>query len=171
MYDIKELSKNESKLKENFKNHFINFFTEFDYFNLVNSKIKKCDISSHEDMSSVRYGSGLYLILTNYMSEENPCSLEIDGLKVIYRGHGRRIKKRVESHIFNDEYNNNKDGTVYSVCMKLDDNNGININQPPYCNYSWAVIQHPMTDSSKTMREQAEQAFDHIYSMPIGSNA
>ena len=171
MYDIKDLAHKESILKEDFKTHFINFFTEFDYLNLVNSKIKQDDIYSHEYISSVRYGSGLYLILSNYMSEENPCNLEINDLKVIYRSHGRRIKKRVESHLFNDEYNNDRDGTIYNVCMKLDNNDGININQQPYCNYSWAVIQHPMTGSSKTMREHAEQAFDHVYSMPIGSNA
>jgi hypothetical protein len=117
------------------------------------------------------YGSGLYLILTDYLKDENQCTFEINGLKAIYRGHGRRIKKRVESHLYNVKYNENKDETNYTVCMKLNDDDGINLNESPYSDYRWYVIQHPMTDSSKTIREQAEQAFDNVYNMPIGSKA
>jgi len=53
--------------------------------------------------------------------------------------------------------------------MKLNDD-GININESPYSNHTWAVIQHSMPDSSKVIREQAEQAFDEVFNQPVGSN-
>ncbi len=171
MYDIKSLVERENSLKQHFKMHFVDFFTGYDYEDRSDDNIKITNIHSYNDISSLRYGSGLYLILTNYLIQENPCRLEVNGLKVIYRGHGIRIRKRVESHLFNLQYNENKDRTTYSVCMKLNDDNGINIDRDPYSEYQWTVIQHPMTNSSKTMREQAEQAFDHVYLRPIGSNA
>ncbi|ABV85970.1 hypothetical protein [Shewanella pealeana] len=171
MYNIKELIKKEAVLKDNFKQHFVTFFQQFSYETLNKSGIKLTPIESHDSLLSVRYGSGLYLILTDYIKDSNPCNLEIGELKVIYRGHGRRIRKRVESHLYNSKYTNKSDGTNYTVCMKLNDDNGINLNEKPYSDYKWAVVQHPMTDSSKTMREQAEQGFDEVYNMPIGSNA
>lgn len=169
MYNINELVMMESSFKEQCNEHFIRFFQE--YKNIELSKIIITNIKSHDSISELRYGSGLYLILTDYMANKNPCSYEYDGLKAIYRGHGVRMKKRVESHLFNKEYNQNKDNTNYTVCMKLNSDNGININEKPYSGSRWCVIQHPMTKSSKTIREQAELAFDKVHTMPVGSNA
>ena len=119
MYDIGTLQKRDKETKEFFKQHFVDFFKEFDYKNL-SSQIVNVAVNSHDDLNQVRYGTGLYFILSNYQFDSNPCTLKLNGLKVIYRGHGVRIRKRVESHIYNDNYNQDKDGTTYSVCMKLD---------------------------------------------------
>jgi len=168
MYDIELLKEKEIEAKTFYKNHFCSFFHTFDYANLVGN-IRSADLAEHSDIESLRYGSGFYLIFSDYEFQNNPCRLIIDGLKVIYRGHGVRIKKRVESHLFNRQYNLNKDRTTYSDCMKLDGNSGINIDDKPYSRAKWRVIYHPMINSSKTMREQAEQAFDEVYTQPFAS--
>ena len=171
MYDINQLIKKEKELKEFYKSHFVKFFKGFSYKELNNKQIKAINIDSYDSISSLRYGSGFYLILTDYMSDKNACTFKINGLKAIYRGHGIRIRKRVESHLFNSLYNKNQDNTDYTVCMKLNDDNGINITEDPYSKSKWVIVQHAMTNSSKIMREQTEQAFDEIYEMPVGSNA
>ncbi|HHX8603873.1 TPA: hypothetical protein ACVO0R_004522 [Vibrio alginolyticus] len=171
MYDIKSLAKKEEELKASFHKHFVSFFERFDYSDISDKKVKVVDVASHEDISELIYGRGLYVIFTDYQSDKNPCSLSVDGLKAIYRGHGVRVKKRVESHLFNSKYNENKDGTNYTVCMKLNGQNGIDLNEQPFRNYRWKVISHSMSGSSKTIREQAEQGFDSVYSRPLGSNA
>ena len=169
MYDIKSLKGLELEFKDSCFSHFIEFFTNYDYED-IKGKVKKNIISSHSDINRILYGPGFYLILTDYMSQENECTLQVGELKVIYRGHGVRVRKRVESHLYNDKYNRDKGGTNYSVCMKLNDDNGININEAPYSGHSWAVIQHSMPNSSKVIREQAEQAFDEVFNQPVGSN-
>lgn len=170
MYNIKALLNKDREVKNFFKEHFADFFSKYDYQSLE-SEIRYVEINSYNDLQHVRYGAGLYFILTNYEYDVNSCGLEVKGLKVIYRGHGVRIRKRVESHIYKNRYMQNPDGTTYKVCMKLDDSNGINIDTSPYSEYLWAVIYHPMTHSTKTMREQAELAFDEAYNMPFGSKA
>ncbi|HCG8613292.1 hypothetical protein [Vibrio parahaemolyticus] len=171
MYDIAKLAKKEAELKSSFHEHFVAFFKSFDYTDTSETKVKIVDVDCHEDISKLIYGTGLYVIFTDYQSDENRCSLCVDGLKAIYRGHGTRLKKRVESHLYNNVYNENRDRTNYTVCMKLNDQNGININEEPFRKYRWKVITHSMSGSSKTMREQAEQGFDSVYGRPLGSNA
>ncbi|PMH44670.1 hypothetical protein BCU68_12455 [Vibrio sp. 10N.286.49.B3] len=171
MYDIERLVKKELELKTLFHEHFSAFFEGFDYADISGERVKVVNVDSHEDISKLIYGTGLYVIFTDYQLDENPCSLCVDGLKAIYRGHGTRLKKRVESHLYNTLYNENRDRTNYTVCMKLNGENGININKEPFNNYQWKVITHSMSGSSKTMREQAEQAFDSVYGRPLGSNA
>ncbi|EGR1393754.1 hypothetical protein ACCF70_000689 [Vibrio parahaemolyticus] len=169
MYDIQWLKEKESELKLTFKEHFETFFREFDYADLPAIKARRVNIRDHKDISKLLYKDGVYLILTDYMIDENPCELIIDNLKVIYRGHGSKVRKRVESHLFNKKYKLDKDGTNYTVCMKLNGDNGINLNEEPYCKFKWLVVSHSMPYSSKTMREQAEQAFDSIFNKPVGS--
>ncbi|EGQ8195737.1 hypothetical protein [Vibrio parahaemolyticus] len=171
MYDIKKLAKKEAELKASFHDYFVDFFGSFDYTDISTKKVRVVDVDSHEDVTKLIYGTGLYVIFTDYQSDKNPCSLSVDGLKAIYRGHGTRVKKRVESHLFNSTYNKNKERTNYTVCMKLNGQNGIDIDEEPFRNYRWKVITHSMSGSSKTMREQAEQGFDSVYSRPLGSNA
>jgi hypothetical protein len=45
------------------------------------------------------------------------------------------MKKRIESHLYNTKYNQEKGGTDYTVCMKLNNDNGIDLNVPPYSNF------------------------------------
>jgi hypothetical protein len=53
--------------------------------------------------------------------------------------------------------------------MKLDGNDGINIGDARYSQFRWRVLVHKMKKSSKTMREQAELAFDDVFQRPLAS--
>jgi hypothetical protein len=53
--------------------------------------------------------------------------------------------------------------------MKLDGNNGINIDKHPSSGFRWRVALHKMPDSTKLIREQAEVAFDQVFGRPLGS--
>jgi hypothetical protein len=88
MYNITELVDLEATFKDKCKDHFIKFFKDNSYEGAAPSKIVITNIESHDSIFKLRYGSGLYLLLTDYMKAENPCTLEYDGLKAIYRGHG-----------------------------------------------------------------------------------
>lgn len=170
MYDIKELTKLEAKTALIIRQHFADFFASHDYSKDMKSVVSR-EVSILADVDATYYGTGLYLILTDYQAAENKCALEVDGLKAIYRGHCRTVKSRLKSHLFNDHYRSNlpPKGVRYDVCMKLDDKNGINISELPYRNYRWKVIVHKMQSSSKMIREQAEHAFDQVFGRPLGS--
>ena len=170
MYDIKTLVKQEGELKLSVRKHFEEFFRGHNYTKDTKAICTK-PIASLVDADGMQYGTGLYVILSDYQTEQNKCSLVIDGLKAIYRGHCYTVKGRLKSHLFNDHYRNNlpERGVRYDVCMKLDDKNGINIDSPPYNEYRWRVVVHKMQGSSKMMREQAELAFDEVFGRPLGS--
>lgn len=170
MYDVKGLIKLESDLQRSIRNHFVEFFSNHDYSKDCRSVVSKL-IYQHSDVEETYYGSGMYVIMSDYLFEQNKCKLTADGLKAIYRGHCYTVKGRLKSHLFNEHYRRNlpERGVRYDVCMKLDGNNGINIDQPPYSNYRWKVIIHKMNGSSKLLREQAEQAFDDVFGRPFGS--
>ncbi|WP_367351891.1 hypothetical protein [Achromobacter animicus] len=53
--------------------------------------------------------------------------------------------------------------------MKLDEDNGINVTDPPYNGYRWRVLVHTMPKSSMFMRMQAELAFDQVFGRPLAS--
>lgn len=170
MYDIKHLVDLETALQANVREHFEAFFSTHSY----EHEAKNVSLKSIHDLASVDStysGTGLYVILTDYQMAGNSCSLVVDGLKAIYRGHCFTVKKRLSSHLFNEFYRANlpERGVRYDVCMKLDDNNGINIDSKPYSDYRWSVLVHKMKGSSKMMREQAELAFDNVFGRPIGS--
>jgi hypothetical protein len=170
MYDVKKLLKLEADLALRMREHFMKFFRSHDY-RKHSDAVASRDVSSFDEMEKVYSGTGFYLILTDYSAAENPCSLEVEGLKAIYRGHCYTVKSRLKSHLFNDQYRSTlKSNAVrYDVCLKLDGSNGINIAQPPYNAYRWRVIVHKMKSSSKMIREQAEHAFDAVFSRPLGS--
>lgn len=170
MYDIEKLKKLEADVALRVRRHFIEFFASHDYAKDTNAVVSS-DISSLADIERTYSGTGFYLILTDYCAEKNNCSFEVDGLKVIYRGHCYTVKNRLISHLLNDQYRSSlpEKGVRYDVCMKLDDKNGINISKAPYSGFRWRVIVHKMRHSSKMIREQAEHAFDEAFSRPMGS--
>jgi hypothetical protein len=170
MYDIKQLVALEKELRSAVRSSFVDFFSGHDYTKDSKAVVSRA-IKSLSDAEEVHYGTGLYVIMSDYQIEENRCSLVIDGLKAIYRGHCSTVKRRLKSHLFNDHYRSNlpERGVRYDVCMKLDEKNGINICDLPYSNYRWSVVVHKMKDSSKLMREQAELAFDDVFGRPLGS--
>lgn len=170
MYDIKKLAHAETELALLVRKHFADFFASHDYAKDTKS-IVSCNVKTLADIESSYYGTGFYLIITDYQTAENKCSFEIDGLKAIYRGHCYTVKSRLKSHLMNDHYRSllPETGVRYDVCMKLDDKNGINISAPPYNDFRWRVIVHKMKGSSKMIREQAEHAFDQVFGRPLGS--
>ncbi len=108
----------------------------------------------------------------NIQFDENKCTLDFEGQKAIYRGHSYFTKKRLLSHLANETYRQRrtKHDPFYKVCLKIENGiNGININQEPYKNWQWTIIVHKMKDSTQTIREQAEAAFDELYGRPCKS--
>lgn len=170
MYDIKQLVALENELRQTIRSKFVDFFAAHDYTTDSKSVISR-SVSSLSDAAALHYGTGLYVIMSDYQFEENKCRLIVDGLKAIYRGHSYRVKGRIKSHLFNDHYRSNlpAGGVRYDVCMKLDDKNGINVSDQPYSNYRWCVVVYKMKGSSKMIREQAEHAFDEVFGRPLGS--
>jgi len=169
-YDISQLRKLETELALLEQRHFCDFFKQHDYSR--NSSDVVCfNLKSLLDVERTYYGPGFYVILTDYSDSDNRCSLTVDGLKAIYRGHCYTVKKRLKSHLFNNHYRSSLQETEvrYDVCMKLDGKNGINILETPFVEHKWRVIVHKMKRSSKMIREQAELAFDEIFYRPSGS--
>lgn len=168
---IKKFASLLKETTENIKNDLIVYFNSLDY-SKPNKGIQILEIKSENDLDKIIYGNGFYIILTNYPVKINNFILEYNGLKAIYRGHSCRVKKRLYSHLANNEYNskakNEKYGTFYKACLKMGEDgiNGININQEPYKNWRWSVIVHKMEGSSSLMREQVEKAFDIKYNKP-----
>ncbi|TQJ93486.1 hypothetical protein [Achromobacter sp. SLBN-14] len=170
MCEIKQLAALENELRQTSRAKFVDFFAAHDYTKDSKSVISR-SVSSLSDTGALHYGTGLYVIMSDYQFEENKCRLIVGGLKAIYRGHCYTVKGRIESHLFNDHYRSNLParGVPYDVCMKLDDKDGINISDPPYSNYRWCVVVYKMEGSSKMMREQAEHAFGEVFGRPLGS--
>ncbi|MDC4251940.1 hypothetical protein M3X99_13070 [Clostridium perfringens] len=158
---------------------FKNFINDIDYSSLkVKSKnnnygedVSLIKIDKHSDLDKLIYGVGFYIILTNYRYKENECNFEVspEGKKVkaIYRGHCNRLRKRVESHLFNTKYNINKDNTNFECCMKvIEGQQGIDRDDKVYKNYIFYVIQHKMRNSNISQRECMEYAFDEKFNKP-----
>ncbi|PFL95349.1 hypothetical protein COJ37_23615 [Bacillus cereus] len=175
MINIKEMKKDIEILERKFQTSIIEYFKSDkfpkEFYSKLEKDIRISKIKKHQDLNQLFYGAGFYNIVTDCKNSENPCELIYEkAYKVIYRGHCTRIKKRVESHLFNDKYNSNTGRTSYNVCMKVEPNvSGINIDLPPYKNFNWFVIQISLPKSNKIIREQAEIAFDQLYKKPLAS--
>ncbi|GKZ02636.1 hypothetical protein ANS017_13200 [Paraclostridium bifermentans] len=131
-------------------------------------------ISKYEDLENIIYGKGFYIILTDCKYNENKCKLEMiqDSIKIkaIYRGHCTQVKNRIESHLFNQKHNKSEKSTKYEVCMKIEENEqGINIDEEPYKDNVFYVIQTKMKNSNEIMREAMEYGFDEKYGRPFAS--
>lgn len=147
------------------------YFKSYNY-SKPNKDVQILEIKSEDDLKKAFYKEGFYIILTNNNFKENKCEFEYKGLKAIYRGHSYFTKKRLLSHLANNNYNSQrkKNETNYKVCLKIKDGiNGININQEPYKNWKWIIIIHKMKKSTKIIREQTEKAFDCQFEKPIKS--
>lgn len=126
------------------------------------------ELNSEEDIRSVYSGPGFYVIFTDHSFPDNISNFSYKSKKAIYRGHCHTVKKRINSHLANENYKLNN--SYYDVCLKVNPGeNGININQIPYKNWGWTVIVYKMRGSSKVIREQAELAFDTVFGKPCKS--
>lgn len=164
------------------KGLFTTFFNSFDYNNLNASSngVSLYKIINFPDLDQLYTGAGFYVIVTNCKFSENQCTLLLKGkYKAIYRGHSASLRRRIESHLFNkaysDGYEKRKKEKGYSempftACMKIENGiNGINVDELPYSDFTWYVIQHKMPGSSEPIRKQAEAAFDAIFNKPFAN--
>lgn len=167
-FDISRWIEEEQDLRNRVETYWETVFRKSRYGQLASKQVRIFRVRTLEDLENLST-VGFYLIATDYESKENPCECIIDeGAKVIYRGQGSRMKPRIQSHIFNREHLDNKKGPVYTACLKLDGRNGINIDDQPYCQFAWYVIEHKMPGSTNLIREQAEIAFDAVFGKPLG---
>ena len=153
------------------KKDLVEYFKEVDYLT-PNNEIQIIEINNEQHLNKIITGSSFYVILTDYVFENNKCIFEYKKHKAIYRGHSYNTKKRILSHLANKKYNSlrKKNESNYKVCLKIEDGiNGININDKPYNTWKWIVIIFKMKKSNKVIREQAEYAFDKIYKKPCKS--
>lgn len=161
------------EVKQTFLPNILNHLENIDY-NDSTKDIQIYQLRRLEDLTQIYTGTGFYIILTDYPSDNNNCTLYYKGAKAIYRGHSYGVRDRIKSHLFNEKYNEDiigkKYSTKYTVCLKMEDGNGgINIDSKIYSKWNWFIIIHKMNNSSKTMRELMEDAFDEIYNRPVFS--
>jgi hypothetical protein len=198
IYDVQkmkfDLAKAAEKVEQEIKNTFKIAFKNIYKDNMVPAnfssqkvKIIKKTIGSHLDFDGIPSRSGFYIILTNCPIEANDCSLSYGNLTAVYRGQASKVKKRLTSHLSNRKYNadyelrrenyikqKKSDAKFYEkhfgACMKFHpEHNGINVSDPQYKDYQWAVIVHEMLDTTERVRELAEFAFDSVFGKPIAS--
>lgn len=165
---IKKFNTNLEDLCFNIENELSEVLLKLKNIDDHNFKITK--INSFEDSDQVLYGSGFYLILSDFNLLNNNCEIVINNTKVIYRGHCSRVKQRIRSHLFKSKYDLNKLNTDYKVCLKIDPKiNGINIDDDFYSKYQWYVLTISMRNSNKLIRELCEKTFDKLYNKPLFS--
>lgn len=137
------------------------------------------EIKSVESFGSIWRSKGLYMIASDYqpkLEAREGCTLQIEGLPVIYRGQADLVRERVQSHLDNKNYvetKKRKGQGAWTRCIKLDSepgNGGINFDAAPYGNYRWAVLVLPLRDSTTEFRNCAEWGFDTVFGKPIASN-
>jgi hypothetical protein len=152
---------------ENIKSELVSHLEKVDY-SKTNAQVQILNPQKENDLDEIIYGSGFYIILTDNIFSDNKCTFKLKNQVAIYRGHSTFVKKRLQSHLANNKYNENE--STYKVCLKIEDGvNGININEKPYNTWGWTVVVHKMRNSDKLMREQAEYAFDELYGKPCKS--
>ena len=146
-------------------------------------------VSNPTDLKKIYRGPGFYVIFSDRTVDGNTCRLSQGPLRAIYRGECDKVRKRIESHLFNALYNSNYKGRSDSYvakpenkgrafyeahwphCIKLDlgGPSGINIDQSPYCDHKWYVLVHRMDESTQQVRKIAELAFDDAFGHPAAS--
>lgn len=152
-------------------------------------KVNKVSIKNISDLDNIYSGQGFYIILSNRDVNGNDCRLTDGNLVAIYRGESITVRRRIQSHLFNSQYNSafelrslnyrNKPehkGKLYYEnhwpnCLKLDANgpSGIDVDHAQHINSDWVVIVHRMKGSSQRVRELAEVAFDAAFGHPACS--
>jgi len=176
---------------QNIRNQFSQFLQELSDGGMATEKLSRsrlvdtCTLNTYEDLLSVYGSPGLYIICTSFPMPGNECTFRLrGGLQAIYRGECATVMRRLESHLFNEQYRigyeNRKAEKLdsggkfsepyYGACIKIEPSvSGINIDQGEYANHSWVVIVLKMFGSSSALRKQAELAFDDSFGKPAAS--
>lgn len=152
-------------------------------------KVNKVSIKKSSDLDNIYHGRGFYIILSNRAVEGNVCSLTDGNLVAIYRGECGNVRRRIQSHLFNSQYNSafetrssnykskpNNNGKLFyenhwANCLKLEAKgpSGIDVDNAIHIKSEWVVIVHQMPGSSQRVRELAELAFDVAFGHPAAS--
>ena len=129
---------------------------------------------------------GLYVILTDYaVPGADACRFHstFPALRAIYRGHSFNIRERVLGHLLNSEYialKQRQKQKPWGGYLKIRDgvpgDGGIDLLlEPEYLRapsghpYTWTVVTFEMPESSKAIRELAENGFSAAWGTPIRS--
>ena len=160
------------KYEEEIKKHFEEFFRELikdGKITIMDKKIKIIELKKFDDLKQLSSNPGFYVILTDYELSNNTCKCiykcNNKVVKAVYRGEANNRKERITGHLFNDEYSG--EDTKF---MTINDDNGININKEPYCNYIWYVLMCSMNESNQQIRRCVERAFDSVFEKPMYSS-
>ncbi|EJH2591706.1 hypothetical protein NDL33_004506 [Vibrio parahaemolyticus] len=179
-----------NEVREEFESAFLKIYQE----NKVpksfpeNLKISINKVESPKDINKIHATAGFYIIFTDLNIGSNKCALKYsDTLTAIYRGECDKVKRRVQSHLFNKKYKSeyqerksvylgkaeNKGKEFYEqywpACLKIGNGeSGLNIHED-YHENNWYVLVHNMRGSSQEVRVQAELAFDNIFGKPLAS--
>lgn len=173
------------------KDQFRNYLSELNESGLSlevlasNSQVVAYGLNEHSSLKGIYSSSGFYVICTDHDVAGNTCTFSLGNEQTaIYRGECSSVRRRIESHLFNETYRKlyeerkqSKLSTggkfsepYYGACIKVDRSvSGININALPYSQSKWSVIVLRMQGSSSLVRKQAELAFDELFGKPIAS--
>ena len=152
-------------------------------------RIDRVSVLSPNDLKAIDSKEGFYVILSDRPVVGNTCKLTGGQLRAIYRGECSTTRKRIQSHLFNSQFNEdfdrrslkyrsdpkNSGRSFYEAhwphCLKLDaiGPSGINVDKAPYNEFKWLVIVHRMQGSSQRVRQLAEKAFDAAFNHPEAS--
>ncbi|MCX5903349.1 MAG: hypothetical protein NTV89_07725 [Proteobacteria bacterium] len=199
MYDVRQMRSEiedavliaRQKIRDQFKSAFKTIYRNKvvpQAFPTISPSIFIEPLVSPKDLDAIPTCAGFYIILSTFRIPNNECRLTCSGLRAIYRGECYTVRRRIMSHLFNqrykDEYKKRKQAYIsksqnagrdfyeqyWPACLKIHPGiNGINIDSEPYCTYTWRVIVHEMTGSSREVRQQAELAFDDVFGKPTAS--
>ncbi|UQA51006.1 hypothetical protein [Vibrio sp. ED002] len=151
-------------------------------------KISINKLETPKDLDKIHATEGFYIIFTDLNVGDNNCALKhLDSIFAIYRGECGKVKRRIQSHLFNKHYksdyekrksvylekpeNSGKDfhEQYWPACLKIGNGeSGLNIHED-YHENNWYVLVHNMRESSQEVRVQAELAFDNVFGKPIAS--
>ena len=198
MYDVKEMkaridnasSVAKLEVREIFKNELQKIYSDNEIPDSFSKdlKISISKLSKPVDIKNILSGAGFYIIVTDLKIPDNKCKLTFrKELKAIYRGECGTVKRRIQSHLFNDSYKADYEQRksdymanpdyagkdfyeqYWPACLKIGNGtDGLNIDKD-YGNNEWYVLVHNMIGSSREVRVQAELAFDDAFNKPAAS--
>jgi hypothetical protein len=149
-------------------------------YGIVSRKIATPGCSADDvaaNIAGLPSGSGIYVIMTDHPvpgSDASTFSVPGSGLKAIYRGHSSNIRERVMGHLTHPAYlamcESYKDKKPWGAFFKIEDGaGGLDITTAPYNGATWAIVAFEMKNSTRPLRELAENGFSGAFGTPARS--
>ncbi|MCX0357967.1 hypothetical protein LI056_08175 [Clostridium perfringens] len=178
MCTLEEMKKFNEDFKKELKDKMINFFNDYkgvnnkiDVDNILSKSVKIHRIKKYKDLGKISKNTGFYIILSDYKYDNNICEFIIEregiSLKAIYRGQSSDKYSRLEGHLFKQKIDSDKKDINF---MKVNKENGINIDKSPYNKYKWFVIEYKLNKITQDFRLIMEEAFVEVFKKPIFSD-